>query len=526
MQTASRPSGSRHRDPLRAFYTNDDRLVDFMVQLLKLRKAADCLEPAAGDGCFVRGILRRNSSVNVEAWELSTEATRALRDAFSELDNVEIKHGNFLTSENEALFARTYDRVIANPPYGAWQDPTLRSQLKRLFPGLYVKETYGLFLAKSFAQLRQGGRLVFIVPETFLFIHRQQKLREELLRGGTISSIDIIPSSLFPGVSFGYARLSIIVIDRCPPRAEHRLVVRHSSSMDELTQHKGRSFEVAQASILHRHSCAFPIEGIDAHTMLVDSAAVRLGDLADCVTGFYSGCDGRFLRACSPTVKGASRYSALDHALLFDGDHTPLEGIGSRKCFVPILKGGGYRFLKPLTWAVDWSCSAVKHYRSDPKARFQNSRFYFKRGIGLPMVSSTKPNAAIIHAGWLFDQSIVGIFPKDPVHFWFLLVLLNSPTCFRLLRLLNPSANNSAKYVRELPVVLPRTEKELSTASRKAEAYVTKLASGASPDPAVEHSLNEFVAELYEVESRPTTSTLDPARRHPDGGSLTSLRLE
>jgi adenine-specific DNA-methyltransferase len=516
MQTASRPSGSRHRDPLRAFYTNDDRLVDFMVQLLRLTKDADCLEPSAGDGCFVRGILRCNASVNVEAWELSTETARALHDAFSELDNVEVKHGNFLMSENEALFARTYDRVIANPPYGAWQDPALRTQLKRLFPGLYVKETYGLFLAKSFARLRHGGRLVFIVPETFLFIHRQQRLREELLRGGTISSIDIIPSSLFPGVSFGYARLSIIAIDRYPPRPGHRLVVRHSSSMDDLTRFSGRSFEVAQASILHRHSCAFPVEGIDAHTTLVDSATVRLGDLADCVTGFYSGCDSRFLRVCSSTVKGASRYPALDRALLFDGDHTPLDGIGSKKHFVPILKGGGYHFLKPLTWAVDWSYSAVKHYRSDPKARFQNSRFYFKRGIGLPMVSSTKANAAIIHAGSLFDQSIVGVFPRDPAHFWFLLVFLNSPTCFRLLRLLNPSANNSAKYVRELPVVLPRTGKELSTASRKAEAYVTRLASGASPDPAVEHSFNEFVAELYEAESGSTTSAFGSSRHHPD----------
>jgi adenine-specific DNA-methyltransferase len=522
MQDPSRPSGSRHRDPLRAFYTNDDRLVDFMVQLLGLKKDVDCLEPAAGDGCFVRGILRCNASVNVEAWELSTEATRALHDEFSGFCNVRIRQGNFLTSENEALFATTYDRVIANPPYGAWQDPSLRRQLKRLFPGLYVKESYGLFLAKSFARLRHGGRLVFIVPETFLFIHRQQGLREELLRCGTISSIDIIPSSLFPGVNFGYARLSIIAIDRNPPRPEHHLIVRHSASMDELTRFRGRSFEITQASILHRHSCAFPIEGIDAPTTLVDSAALRLGDLADCVTGLYSGCDSRFLRVCSPTVKGASRYPALEHALLFDGDCAPpLEGIASERCFVPILKGGGYRFLKPLTWAIDWSRPAVKHYKSDTKARFQNSRFYFKRGIGLPMVSSTKANAAIIHAGSLFDQSIVGVFPRDPAHFWFLLVLLNSPTFFRLLRLLNPSANNSAKYVREVPVVLPRTEKQLSTVSTKAERYVTGLAAGGVPDPVVEHSLNEFVAELYEA----TTSAFDSSQQHPVDGRLISLRL-
>jgi len=321
-------------------------------------------------------------------------------------------------------------------------------------------------------------------------------------------------------VNFGYARLSIIAIDRLPPNPEHRFLVRHSSSIDELTCFSRRSFKVLQASVLRRHSCAFPVEGVDATTAFIDSAPLRLGDLADCVTGFYSGCDSRFLRACSPTTKGSNRYAALDHALLFDGGRTPpLDGIRSKRCFVPILKGGGHHFLKPLTWALDWSCTAVEHYKSDPKARFQNSRFYFKRGIGLPMVSSTKANAAIIHGESLFDQSIVGVFPKNPAHFWFLLILLNSPTCFRLLRLLNPSANNSAKYVRELPVVLPRTEKRLSTVSAKAEAYVTGLASGAAPDPTVEHFFNEFVAELYEAELGAATSTFDSSRQRSGEGS-------
>jgi hypothetical protein len=502
MQEVLRPSGSRHRDPLRAFYTSDERLVDFMVRLLDPRDGDDCLEPAAGDGCFIRGVLRRNDRVNVDAWELSTEAIRALRNAFSGLASVRVKHGNFLTSEAEGLFATTYDRVIANPPYGAWQEPALRSQLKRLFPNLYVKETYGLFLARSFARLRAGGRLVFIVPETFLFIHRQHRLREEILRGGTVLSIDIFPSSLFPGVSFGYARLSIVVIERRPPSLEHRFVVRHSSSMDELTSFRGRAFKVVQASVTRRDSCAFPLEGVDAATAFIDTAALRLGDLADCVTGFYSGCDRRFLRVCSPATRGSNRYPMLDRALLFAGDRAPpLEGIGARRCFVPILKGGGYRYLKPLTWALDWSALAVEHYKSDPKARFQNSRFYFRRGIGLPMVSSTKPTAAILHEGWLFDQSIVGVFPKDPAHFWFLLALLNSPTCFRLLRLLNPSANNSAKYVRALPIILPRTRQELGRISANVEAYVSGLAAGAAPDPAVEQSFDELVARLYETES-------------------------
>lgn len=59
---------------------------------------------------------------------------------------------------------------------------------------------------------------------------------------------------------------------------------------------------------------------------------------------------------------------------------------------------------------MNWSKNAVLHYKKDKKARFQNPKYYFRYGIGVPMISSSSITASLIEYK-LFDQSIVGIFP-------------------------------------------------------------------------------------------------------------------
>ena len=186
-----------------------------------------------------------------------------------------------------------------------------------------------------------------------------------------------------------------------------------------------------------------------------------MSDVSDCVTGFYSGADKQFLRRISANVKRSNGYEIVDPEQV---EYSPnsvsdiLNGISDKTHFIPILKGGGYHFLKPTMWFVDWSKHAVEHYKTDKKARFQNSSFYFRRGIGFPMVTSTKPTASLIEQS-LFDQSIVGIFPKG-IDLEFLLAYCNSKPFWACLKTLNPSANNSAKYVRQTPIIRPDPDEE------------------------------------------------------------------
>ena len=70
------------------------------------------------------------------------------------------------------------------------------------------------------------------------------------------------------------------------------------------------------------------------------------------------------------------------------------------------------------------------------------------------MIRSSKLTGALID-GRLFDQSIVGVFPKDETWTLYLLGFINSAICSELINAINPSTNNSANYIKKIPFVKP-----------------------------------------------------------------------
>jgi hypothetical protein len=131
-----------------------------------------------------------------------------------------------------------------------------------------------------------------------------------------------------------------------------------------------------------------------------------------------------------------------------------LNGINNSSYYIPIVKGGNTKYLKDNIWFIDWSVKAVDYYKSNKKSRFQNSRFYFKQGIAVPMVGSNCVSASLLN-NRIFDQSVVGIFPREEKYILFLLGFFNTSICLKLLRAINPSANNSANYIKKIPIIIP-----------------------------------------------------------------------
>lgn len=454
---------TRHPRQYQAYYTKSVPIQQYMVERLHLQPGQYLLEPCAGDGDFIEAILRVFSDLNIEAFELNPQSVHVLINKFKDLPNVSITEADALVSEAlsfNASFSGGFDAVIANPPYGGWAELSQRQALKRQFGGVYAKETYGLFLHRCLDLLRPGGRLVFIIPDTWLHLHRHQKLREVLLFNTQIEEIALFPSYFFPGVNFGYAGLSILTLQRnrtSNPELEGEIIIRRGfkepNDLITLPSHISNTI-LKQKHVLSNPSFAFltspdsyPGEGI--HTLQT------LSDIADCVTGFYSGNDREHLRCINKSVRGSTKYNVVNQDNIWQAPYSPsLTGVEGEQYFIPVVKGGSTRFHKHDNWYMDWSRETVQKYLADKKARFQNSKYYFREGIAVPMVSATNVTACLLK-NRLFDQSIVGIFPHDEVNLLFLLAFFNSKLATNLVRALNPSANNSSNYLKKIPIVLP-----------------------------------------------------------------------
>lgn len=451
-----------------AFYTKSTPIVDYMVQQLSLQPDDKILEPCGGDGVFVESIIDENEDAYVDIYELNEHSVKVLEKKFSFLPNIKIKHSDTLLDEElifNSSFGGIYDKIIANPPYGAWQDYKKRDFLKKLFPNIYAKETYGLFLYRCIELLKDKGLLTFIIPDTYLNLHMHKALRKHILQNTKIKELSLFPSSFFPGVNFGYANLSIITLEKCFRQNDcmnnsFKIIngfknVEQLSDTNSETDLKAKTY--IQKDIYTNPGHAFLISDSLEIINAINNSKLKVGDIASCVTGFYSGDDKTFLQVKSPDLKNGKNYDLVNPESInreYRNNLNILDGIDGEQHFLPIVKGGNIKYLKPEGWYMNWSTEAVKHYKSDKKARFQNPGFYFRFGIGVPMISSNYITASLIE-NKLFDQSIVGVFPKDEGLTYYLLAFFNSPTCNKLIRTINPSANNPANYIKKIPFILP-----------------------------------------------------------------------
>lgn len=493
-----------------AFYTKSTPIVDYMVSKLSLKQSDKIFEPCGGDGVFVEAILNENEFAQIDICELNPKSVGILNEKFSHYLKVRIRQCDTLLDSELSFnsnFGGFYDKIIANPPYGAWQDYSKRAVLKKFYPDIYAKESYGLFLYRCIELLKEDGILSFIIPDTFLNLHMHKALRKHIFTKTQIVELALFPSSFFPGVNFGYANLSIITLRK---KSDIKACMSNTFSVvngfDEVEQlnfiynSNLKSYTFKQEDVFNNPDHAFLIAENSNISKLINHSKQKVGNIADCVTGFYSGDDKTFLQVISPELKNGKNYDVVNpDSVSTEYKNIPdiLNGIDGDRHFLPIVKGGNTKYLKPESWFMNWSKEAVQHYKTDKKSRFQNPKYYFKFGIGVPMISSSSITASLIE-NKLFDQSIVGIFPKDESLTYYLLAFFNSPTCNKLIRTINPSANNPANYIKKIPVIIPE-KSVLELITNKTIEIVNSIKDLGTYDENKELEIWNIIEQIYMV---------------------------
>lgn len=184
-----------HRKKYAQFFT-PEQIADFMAEwvLGNVHDGADILEPAFGLGVFSRLMYERNTDIRVVGYDIDERIISCAKANFcTGKYNLELKQENYITSPwNEA-----YDGIICNPPYLKFHDydnavfvPLVNSKLHIRLSGF--TNIYTLFLLKSISQLREGGRLAYIVPSEFLNSDYGVEVKRALLESGTLRHIIIV----------------------------------------------------------------------------------------------------------------------------------------------------------------------------------------------------------------------------------------------------------------------------------------------------------------------------------------------
>lgn len=184
-----------HRKKYAQFFT-PKQISDFMASwILEGKKGnVDVLEPAFGLGAFSKSMYEINSQIRVVGYDADKIIYSYAKDIFSGAEyKVRLINDNYLT----ASWSEKYDGIICNPPYLKFHDydnttlvPVVNNKLSANLSGF--TNIYTLFLLKSISQMKEGGRLAYIVPSEFLNSDYGVEVKRFLLQSGVLRHVIII----------------------------------------------------------------------------------------------------------------------------------------------------------------------------------------------------------------------------------------------------------------------------------------------------------------------------------------------
>ncbi len=184
-----------HRKKYAQFFT-PVQISDFMASWVLDGKEGyqSILEPAIGLGVFSRSMLKINHDIRVVGYDIDESIFNYATGNFANSRlNVTINLENYLTSS----WSDKYDGIICNPPYLKFHDydnakfvPLVNNKLKTHLNGF--TNIYTLFLLKSIYQLKDGGRMAYIIPSEFLNSDYGVEVKRALLQSGVLKHIIIV----------------------------------------------------------------------------------------------------------------------------------------------------------------------------------------------------------------------------------------------------------------------------------------------------------------------------------------------
>ena len=459
----------------------------FMVGKLGKVNGKRILEPGAGEGIFIRELLRRGTKPEqITAFDNNPSFEKIYKEL-----GINYKISDFLLCENPAEFPELFDCVIGNPPYLSRHSPYIRiyrEGLLKRFKEIGVYDTYSLFIYHSLRFLKEGGVLCFIVSDTFLTIAYHQKLRQFLLENYKFQEVILAPRNLFSKQGVNNSPC-IIVVEKKHPDDHHQVTLVNRLRGEQEYYNPPTIRQLPQYYFLKIKGCPISVN-INEFVVRLFSTLPSINEVMEGHIGLHTHNNRKFIAAIQGT-KLAERFTKEGRVVI------PRHFLSENGRWRPYLKKGGEeRYYREIEEAIDWSPEAITQYDIPKKGDL-----FLKEGIIISGVSR-KLAARYMPKGCLWDSNkAIGFVSKNSeVSIWYLLGLLNSKLYNFLAKgILNTTNCLQIDDIRRLPFKYPSFEAKSSM-----EILVKQIVKNLKKNPGYDYSkeraqIDEFIFELYQV---------------------------
>ncbi|MBO5924618.1 MAG: N-6 DNA methylase [Lentisphaeria bacterium] len=187
-------------------YYTPEVVVKNMLANYRVAPGEKVLDPACGSGSFLQA-MRVQSPEQLYGCDLDETAVFIakvnLLCKYHDLEfTPQIYCCDFLAGTAGKIFEERFKYIAANPPWGAKNNQAADTPYGK------IKDTFSLFLLKSYTLLQENGSMCFLLPKAVLNIKRHKNIREFLLNGCRLETIEHI-SGKFSGVMTDYISVTL-----------------------------------------------------------------------------------------------------------------------------------------------------------------------------------------------------------------------------------------------------------------------------------------------------------------------------
>ncbi len=232
-------------------------VVEFMFDLVVFDPLWKVMDPACGDGAFLREALRRGASA-VAGVDIDPEAIEAAQENLQEFEGrfrTFCQDGLMEIAGDSGFWKEHYDLVIGNPPFASskwrvrdkdtlrrftlaqFEDEKQALQLPLLGESLRpvktrVSQVIEVLFLERFIQLaRPGGKVAIILPEGVFANNNLRYVREWLVENFTIQAVIGLPRDTFRSTGTT-AKTVILYLEKHKPPEGHQALLAELSQFD------------------------------------------------------------------------------------------------------------------------------------------------------------------------------------------------------------------------------------------------------------------------------------------------------
>jgi adenine-specific DNA-methyltransferase len=182
---------------------------ELLLQDAKTLKGMQVLDPCIGQNVFLSTLCELNPELILQGVELDTNLMTTEVKHFYSTKNRTLSQGNFFKFAQS--HQPTFDLVITNPPYVRHEKMTDEND-KQSIRSLFTDKDYNIpsqsnlyvyFLLKSIDLLNDGGKLVAIVYDSWLYSSYGESLKQILSSIGSIESVIHFQNEAFTNADVG-----------------------------------------------------------------------------------------------------------------------------------------------------------------------------------------------------------------------------------------------------------------------------------------------------------------------------------